>query len=203
MKNDNKFYIVVFSIKIAHDHFYVDEEKGYANIKLNSWEEHTIEEERARRDYICFIRNTAKANWALKIPYKIDNQDKAMYPDFLIVRTEPQLKYVIDILEPHGGIFSDSLAKAKGMALYAENEYRIDRIQMIREEKDKATGKNVLRRLDLAKGEIREAVKNAVSMEDFESVFKKYGVVDLWRANNIFTQKKKIIISTLYFIIIF
>ncbi len=164
--------------KKYYDHFYVDEEKGYANIKLNSWEEHTIEEERERRDYICFIRNTAKANWALKIPYKIDNQDKAMYPDFLIVRSEPQSKYVIDILEPHSEIFADSLAKAKGMAFYAENEEKIDRAQMIREEKDKATGKNVLRRLDLGKGEIREAVKNAISVEDFENIFKKYGVVE-------------------------
>lgn len=45
-----------------------------------------------------------------------------MYPDFIMIRSDSILGYVLDILEPHGNQYADNLAKAKGMAKYAEAE---------------------------------------------------------------------------------
>ena len=38
---------------------------------------------------------------ALCIPYEINGEIKPTYPDFIIVREDERLGYVIDILEPH------------------------------------------------------------------------------------------------------
>lgn len=44
-----------------YNHFFVNEEVGYAKIKLDSWEKAVIEEESKRDDFICWIRNPSKA----------------------------------------------------------------------------------------------------------------------------------------------
>ena len=164
--------------KNYYRHLYVDEETGVAKIKLNNWEEPTIIEEANRPDFVCWIRNQSRAAWALTIPYRMDNEIKPMYPDFLIVRSDERLKYVIDILEPHGPQYTDGLYKAKGMAEYATEEERIGRIQMIREVKDAATGKKRLLRLDFSKGEVREKIKKAITVEEFNHIFDVYGVFE-------------------------
>ncbi|MBR1694315.1 MAG: restriction endonuclease subunit R, partial [Selenomonas sp.] len=143
-----------------------------------NWEEPTIIEEGNRPDFVCWIRNQSRAAWALTIPYRMDNETKPMYPDFLIIRSDEQLKYVIDILEPHGPQYTDGLYKAKGMAEYAAEEERIGRIQMIREVKDAATGKKRLRRLDFSKGEVREKIKKAMTGEEFNHIFEDYGTFE-------------------------
>lgn len=72
-----------------------------------------------------------------------------MYPYFLIIRKDPDLDYIIDILEPHCPTYSDNLPKAKGMADYANNNPGIGRIQLIRKlETGRNRGKYV--RLDLS-----------------------------------------------------
>lgn len=164
--------------KKYYRHLYVDEETGIATIKLNNWEEPTIIEEGNRPDFVCWIRNQSRAAWALTIPYRMDNETKPMYPDFLIIRSDEQLKYVIDILEPHGPQYTDGLYKAKGMAEYAAEEERIGRIQMIREVKDAATGKKRLRRLDFSKGEVREKIRKAMTVEEFNHIFEEYGTFE-------------------------
>lgn len=85
---------------------------------------------------------------------KLTVKFEVTYPDFIVVRKDDQLGYVIDILELHNPEFKDNLGKAKGFAKYAEEEVRIGRIQLIRMSKDPA-GKNRLKRLDLAKGSVR------------------------------------------------
>lgn len=164
--------------KDYYDHLYVDEETGKAKIKLNEWEELTIDEESKRPDFVCWIRNPSKAQWALRIPYTMDNKTLPMYPDFLVVRTHPQLKYVIDVLEPHGPQYADGLYKAKGMAKYAVQEPRIKRMQMIRSQVDKETGRTRLLRLDFTKGEVRDEIEKATSPDDLSLIFKKYGVYE-------------------------
>ena len=164
--------------KKYYKHLYIDEDTGVAKIKLNNWEEPTIIEESQRQDFVCWIRNQSRAAWALTIPYRMDNETKPMYPDFIIVRSDEQLKYVIDILEPHGPQYTDGLYKAKGMAEYAAEEERIGRIQMIREVRDTVTGKKRLLRLDFSKGEIREKIKNAMTVEEFNHIFTKYGIFE-------------------------
>lgn len=63
--------------------------------------------------------NPSRASWALCIPYEMDNEIKPAFPDFIIIRKDDILGYVIDILEPHNPELKDNLGKAKGFAEYA------------------------------------------------------------------------------------
>ncbi len=89
--------------------------------------------------------------------------------DFIIVRRDPILKYIVDILEPHNPDFKDNLGKAKGLANYAANEPRIGRVQLIRIGKD-AAGENRFKRLDLAKGSIRNKVLAAINTDELDHI---------------------------------
>lgn len=151
------------------DHLFADED-GNATIKLNGWEEGVLEEERKRPDYVCWLRNPARQTWSLRIPYEMDGVTKATYPDFVIIRKDDQLGYVMDILEPHNPDFKDNLGKAKAFAKYAELEARIGRIELIRTGKD-AAGKQRFKRLDMAKGAIRNKVIAAVNNDELDHIF--------------------------------
>ena len=59
-----------------------------------------------------------------------------------------------------------------------EEEERIGRIQMIREVKGAATGKKHLRRLDFSKGEVREKIRKAMTVEEFNHIFEEYGIFE-------------------------
>lgn len=151
------------------DHLYADEQ-GLAKIKLNTWEAGVLEEEARRPDFVCWLRNPSQARWALCIPYEIDGVTKPMYPDFLIIRRDEDGGYIIDVLEPHGGQYSDNLGKAKGMALYAENEPLIGRVQLIRQSRD-PVGKPRFKRLDFSQGAVRDRVKKAINTDDLDRIF--------------------------------
>ncbi|WP_293728387.1 DEAD/DEAH box helicase family protein [uncultured Phascolarctobacterium sp.] len=153
---------------VYKNHLYADD-NGIAKIKLNSWEKEVVEEEMARPDFICWLRNPAKKDWSLCLPYEIDGQVKGFYPDFIIVRSDPQIDYVIDILEPHSDDFKDNLAKAKSLAKYVEDEPHVKRVQMIR----KTHGKYV--RLDFSQRAVRESVRLATTNDEFDRIFKNYG----------------------------
>ena len=146
------------------------------SIKLNGWEEGVLLEERKRNDYVCWLRNLSRQSWSLRIPYEIDGTTKEVFPDFIIVRQDPELQYVIDILEPHNPGFKDNLGKAKGFARYAEQEPRIGRIQLIRMGKD-AAGKNRFKRLDMAKGAVRSKVLAAINNDELDHIFDTDGEI--------------------------
>lgn len=156
------------------NHLFADE-KGIAVIKLNGWEEGVLEEEAKRLDFVCWLRNPPREKWSLCIPYEINGEIKATYPDFLIVRSDPILTYVIDILEPHNPDFKDNLGKAKGFAKYAEAEPKIGRIQLIRTGKDPA-GKIRFKRLDLSQGAVREKVLKAQNTDELDHIFETDGI---------------------------
>lgn len=158
--------------QVYTDHLLADPD-GKAVIKLNSWEIGVLQEEQKQNDYVCWIRNPVRQVWALCIPYEIDGEIKAMYPDFMIIRQDDQLGFVMDILEPHHDGFKDNLGKAKGFARYAEKEQRIGRIQLIRMGKD-AAGNNRFKRLDMAKGAVRKAVLAAVNNDELDHLFDLY-----------------------------
>lgn len=158
------------------NHLFADE-KGIAAIKLNGWEESLMEEEAKRSDFVCWLRNPPREKWSLCIPYEINGEFKPTYPDFLIVRSDPTLTYVIDILEPHNPIFKDNLGKAKGFAKYAEAEPRIGRIQLIRTGKD-PSGKIRFKRLDLSLGAVREKVLKAQNTDELDHIFDTDGFFD-------------------------
>ena len=151
------------------DHLYADSE-GNARIRLNNWEKGVLEIEEKRDDFVCWIRNFDRQSWSLRIPYVIDNATKTAYPDLIIVRKDPNLGFILDILEPHNPEYKDNLAKAKGFAEYAKEELRIGRIQLIRTAKD-AIGKERFKRLDLAKGLIRDKVLAAVNNDELDHIF--------------------------------
>jgi type III restriction enzyme len=152
-----------------HDHLFANA-SGYARIKLNGWELAVLAEERKRPDFICWLRNPPSQSWSLCIPYEMDGKCRKLYPDFIIVRKDPDYGYSIDILEPHNPDFKDNLGKAKGLAKYAENEPKINRIQLIRIGKD-AAGQNRFKRLNLAKGSVRNKVIAAINTDELDHIF--------------------------------
>ncbi len=160
--------------KHYQDHLFANED-GIATIRLNSWETAVLEEEQKRPDFVCWLRNPSRQSWSLCIPYEMEGSTKATYPDFIIIRKDPELDYVMDILEPHNPDFKDNLGKAKGFALYANEEPRIGRIQLIRMSKD-AAGNNRFKRLDMSKGAIRAKVIAAVNTDELDHIFDTDGV---------------------------
>lgn len=158
-------------------HLFVDPNTGTAKMKLNSWETGVIAEEEKRADFVCWIRNPVRAPWALCLPYEIDNEKKSTYPDFIVVRKDPILGFIIDILEPHRANEKDNVGKAKGFAAYAKENPSIGRIQLIRLEKD-ITGDPRLKRLDMTMSEVRKAVLNVINNDELDHLFDEYGFFD-------------------------
>lgn len=158
-------------------HLFVDPNTGTAKMKLNSWETGVIAEEEKRGDFVCWIRNPVRASWALCLPYEIDNEKKPTYPDFIVVRKDPILGYIIDILEPHRANEKDNIGKAKGFAAYAKENPGIGRIQLIRLEKD-ITGAPRFKRLDMSMSEVREAVLSAINNDELDHLFDELGFFD-------------------------
>lgn len=158
------------------NHLYLNNQ-GFARIKLNGWELDIIREEEKRDDFLFWFRNPSRKSSSLTIPYFNEKNSKPMYPDFLIIRKDPELDYIIDILEPHSPDYDDNLPKAKGMAKYASNNAVIGRIQLIRK---LVSGRNRDKyvRLDLSKSAVREAVRNISNPEELNHLFHDYGESD-------------------------
>lgn len=154
------------------NHLYLNGE-GEAWIKLNSWEEGVINEEASQRNFVCWLRNQPRKPWALTIPYKMDGREKPAYPDFIVITTNDNGGYIIDILEPHDPSRNDNLPKAKGFAEYANKNPEVGRLQLIRKVKD-VTG-NRYKRLDLTKGLIRQRVLAATTNEELNHIFETDG----------------------------
>ena len=159
------------------NHLFVSDITGVATMKLNTWEAGVIEEEEKREDFVCWIRNPSRGSWALCIPYEIDGEIKPTYPDFIIVRKDRVLGYVVDILEPHNPDFKDNLGKAKGFAEYARKNPGVGRIQLIRMSKD-AAGKHKFQRLDMSKTAIRDKVSHAINTDELDHIFDTDGVIE-------------------------
>lgn len=151
-------------------HLFVNDKTGYAKMKLNNWEAGVIAEEEKRDDFVCWIRNPSRGSWALCIPYKIDNEYKPAYPDFIIVRKDDILGYVMDILEPHSPDFKDNFGKAKGFAEYARQNPGVGRIQLIRETKD-SVGNKRYKRLDMSKSAVQDKILHATTNDEIDHIF--------------------------------
>lgn len=163
--------------KEYRNHLFVNDITGVATMKLNTWEAGVIEEEEKREDFVCWIRNPSRGSWALCIPYEVDGETKPTYPDFIIVRKDCVLGYVVDILEPHNPDFKDNLGKAKGFAEYAKQNPGVGRIQLIRMSKDIA-GNHKFKRLDMSKSAIRDKVTQAVNTDELDHIFDTDGVIE-------------------------
>lgn len=159
------------------NHLLAASDTGIAKIKLNGWESALIEEESHRTDFVCWLRNPAKAAWALCLPYDLNGEKKSFYPDFLIVRRDPAVDYVVDILEPHGNQYADNLPKAKALAEYAKTEDRIGRIQLIHKTMD-AGGNNRFVRLELTDIVVRDKVLRAMTIDELNHIFDTDGIFE-------------------------
>lgn len=163
--------------KEYRNHLFVSDITGVATMKLNTWEAGVIEEEEKREDFVCWIRNPSRGSWALCIPYEIDGEIKPTYPDFIIVRKDRVLGYVVDILEPHNPDFKDNLGKANGFAEYAKKNPGVGRIQLIRMSKD-AAGNHKFKRLDMSKTAVRDKVSHAINTDELDHIFDTDGVIE-------------------------
>lgn len=147
-------------------HLFIDS-NCEATFRLNGWEEALLKEEMERDDFVCWLRNPSRKPWALCMPYEMNGQVRAMYPDFIVIRKDAA-GYVIDILEPHDQTRTDNLPKAIGLAKYAAKNPGAGRIQLIH------MNGGVLRRLDLSRSQVRDRVLIASSDHDLNNVFEQY-----------------------------
>lgn len=140
-------------------HIYVKPAGGFTKRSFTGLEGKTLAEELAREDVLGWLRNVERKSWAFSTYYSLPGGPKAMYPDFLVFRQDGK-HIVCDILEPHTLSQSDSVAKAKGLAAFAEaHGHRFGRIQML----DEVDGE--LKRLDFTKPDTRKRV-NALDSSD-------------------------------------
>lgn len=163
-----------------YNHFFVNEDSGYAKIKLNTWEQDVVEEESRRSDFVCWLRNPAREKWALCLKRYEGTTARGFYPDLLIIRNVVGIGYVIDILEPHRGNFTDNLSKAKALLDYARKQPTapIGRIQLIREGKDSVTGAKCLKRLDFVKRAVQARIMAIHTIEELDALFLDDSLID-------------------------
>ena len=145
-------------------HLYVTE-TGIFPADLNIVETEILKAELASEDVIGWLRNTDRKSWALCIPYVIDGEDRAMYPDFLLVRSESD-NLVVDIIDPHTISLADAPAKAAGLARFAaQHADMFGRIQLIM-----IDGK-MSKRLELTDEAVRNQVRGIKLPEQLRQLF--------------------------------
>lgn len=91
---------------------------GAFSAKLNGWEKELLEQEMKKEGFVGWLRNLPRREWALCIPYELAGK-KPFYPDFIIIRKSGN-GLVADVLEPHDDSRTDTWAKAKGLAEFAD-----------------------------------------------------------------------------------
>ena len=147
------------------DHLFVDATTGTARIKLDGWEPGVLSEEQRRTDFVCWLRNVERKDWALNIPYTDERGAwHNFFPDMLIVRRTAD-GYVVNVLEPHAAILPDNLGKAKALALYAQENPIVGRVELIRGQN------NFFGRLDMSRSEIRAKVLRASTAAELDDIF--------------------------------
>lgn len=100
---------------------------------LNTWEREVLEIESKRADFVAWYRNPSHNGVdAVSVAYKSsDGSWSAMHPDFVIF-SDVNGQILPSIVDPHGQFLEDSLAKLRGLALFAERYadafHRIDAV---------------------------------------------------------------------------
>lgn len=160
------------------NHLYVDNTTGSIKLKLgSSWEVQLIEEEENDPNFLCWLRNPARKDWSLAIPYTMNGMRKTMYPDFLVIKSDDNTGIAVDILEPHDSSKTDNLPKAKGLAVFAEENMQIHSVQLIRQLPDKNTGFPTFKRLDLSDYSVQQKIKLANNDDDLTRIFEEKSFV--------------------------
>lgn len=146
-------------------HVYVDEANHYA-ADLNKWEAQVMEDELQQPGVAGWLRNMPRKAWSLSIPYHLEGEDRPLYPDFIIVR-KAKGKLVMDLLDPHSSGLADAMAKARGLAEYAQKHGdHFGRIELIAKD-----AKGNLKRLDLNDETVRDKVKKVGDKAHLDLLF--------------------------------
>jgi type III restriction enzyme len=140
-------------------HLYTDEDSR-APFALNGWEQRTVERE--IKSGSVWMRNLDRKTWALLVPYEDAGEKKALFPDFLFVRSSG----IVDILDPHNPELADAPAKAKGLADFAEKHGgQFGRIEIIAEYGGSSYS------LDLKDESIRQKVFRTTTAASLRAIF--------------------------------
>jgi len=151
------------------NHLFVDS-SGKFSANLNTWETPVLKKELARPEVVGWLRNMPRKEWSLCVPYKMSEDDKPLFPDFIVFRTW-QGEIVADILDPHRTDLPDAVAKAKGLAKYAQKQGdQYGRIELII-----VKSNDEIKRLDLNKESIREEVLKVDSKSHLDMLFENWG----------------------------
>ncbi|MEI2391235.1 DEAD/DEAH box helicase family protein [Priestia megaterium] len=156
-------------------HLLVDE-NGRFETKLQQWENGVLLEE-LKHGAVAWLRNLDRKQWSLQIPYEKAGVYTPMYPDLIIVR-EDEHGYIFDILEPHDPSRSDNCEKAKGLAKFAEENWKVfGRIQLIRKIRG-ADGKERYYRLDMSKASTRNRVRAIADNHALDALFETEAILN-------------------------
>ncbi len=132
---------------------------------LNEWEKAILTQELKDDSVIGWLRNTPRREWAFCIPYELGGA-KPFYPDFVIVR-KTKKGFQVDIIEPHDTTRTDTWAKAKGLAVFAEDHgMEFGRLIIARKKG------NAFQYADVNDPATRKIARTLQSQNDLESLFK-------------------------------
>lgn len=139
-------------------------DKGEFAVDLNGWEKAFMKWTQEQGDFVCWLRNLPRRDWAFCVPYEMGGE-KPFYPDFVIVRKKGK-GYIADILEPHDDSRLDTWAKVKGLAKFAdEHEISFGRLMVGRKVGD------ALQVVDVADHQIREKARKMGAPADLQALF--------------------------------
>ena len=139
-------------------------EQGEFTADLNGWEKAFMKWTQEQDDFVCWLRNFPRRDWAFCVPYE-NSGEKAFYPDFVIVRKKTK-GYIVDILEPHDDSRLDTWAKVKGLAKFAdEHEITFGKLMVGRKVGD------ALQIVDVADHQTREKARKMGAPADLEALF--------------------------------
>jgi type III restriction enzyme len=145
------------------NHLFANEKSVFA-ADLNGWERAFIKWSQEQKDFVCWLRNLPRRDWAFCIPYE-KGGEKPFYPDFLVVRRIGN-GYAVDILEPHDDSRLDTWAKVRALAKFADDhEVSFGRLMVGRKKGD------VLEVVDVADHQVRERARKMQAPADLEALF--------------------------------
>jgi type III restriction enzyme len=144
-------------------HVYCDRE-GDFYAQLNNWEEMLLEELMKGKGFIGWLRNLPRRRWALCVPYEMAGA-KPFYPDFVILRKAGS-GVEVDLFEPHDDSRTDTWAKAKGLAVFADSHgLDFGRLVIARKKGEQ------FQFIDMNHRATREKARKMQSPNDLESLF--------------------------------
>jgi len=145
------------------NHMYCDA-KGDFQADLNGWEKPFLEAAMQEEGAVGWLRNLPRREWAFCVPYELGGA-KPFYPDFIIVRKKGK-GYEVDVLEPHDDSRVDTWAKAKGLAVFADDHgMEFSRLIIGRKKGQQ------LQIADMNNPSTREKARKMQSQSDLESLF--------------------------------